>query len=139
MTGRNLEEEKEGEGQNKGYTRCRVLILVPYRRDAYQIIANLSEMFSKGEMKRVTNRQKFIDEFGDTEKELDDDFKLGISLMNRSIKLFSPFTNSDMIIASPMGLRLAMEKVDKEGQQIGSGFLSSVEMLVIEQANTIFF
>lgn len=65
-------------------------------------------------MKRITNRQKFLDDFGDTSKELDDDFKLGISLMNKTIKLYSPFSNSDIIIASPLGLRLAIEKSDKE-------------------------
>ena len=81
---------------------------MPYRRDAYQIIANLSELFSKGELKKVTNRTKFLEEFGDEEKELDDDFKIGLSMMNKSIKLYSPFSNSDLIVASPLGLRLAV-------------------------------
>ncbi len=84
--------------------------MVPYRRDAYQIILNLSEIYSKGELKRVTNREKFTNEYGDSEKELDDDFRIGVSIMNKTIKLYSPFSNSDLIVASPLGLRLAIEK-----------------------------
>ena len=56
----------------------------------------------------MTNRTKFLEEFGDEEKELDDDFKIGLSMMNKSIKLYSPFSNSDLIVASPLGLRLAV-------------------------------
>jgi len=49
----------------------------------------MSEMYSKGNLKKITNRQKFIEEYGDIDKELDDDFKLGISIVNKSIKLYS--------------------------------------------------
>lgn len=36
---------------------------------------------------------------------VDDDFKLGISLSKKAIKLYSDFYDSDFIIASPLGLR----------------------------------
>lgn len=72
---------------------------------------NLSEMLTGGELKKVLKKEKFMEEFGDVDRELEDDFKLGISLMNKSLRLYSPFNNSDLIIASPLGLRLAIETI----------------------------
>jgi U3 small nucleolar RNA-associated protein 25 len=45
---------------------------------------------------------------------VDDDFKLGISLTKKTVKLYSDFYNSDIIIASPLGLVRSME-VKKSG------------------------
>ena len=67
-------------------------------------------MYSKGNLKKITNRQKFVEEYGDIEKELDDDFKLGMGVVNKSIRLYSQFMKSDLIVASPLGLRLAIQK-----------------------------
>lgn len=40
---------------------------------------------------------------------VEDDFKLGISLTKKSVKLYSDFYQSDIIIASPLGLVRSME------------------------------
>jgi hypothetical protein len=39
---------------------------------------------------------------------IDDDFKLWISLSRKQMKLYSPFFESDLIVASPLGLRRVM-------------------------------
>ena len=69
------------------------------------------------------NKKRFYDEFtesddGDNSKDfrsedfkqmfagnIDDCFRLGISVMRKSMNLYAKFYSSDIIIASPLGLR----------------------------------
>lgn len=71
------------------------------------------------------NIKRFIQEFGVAEDEtdtdagtkpedykftfrdnIDDCFRIGIKLNRKSMKLYSEFYSSDIIVASPLGLRL---------------------------------
>ncbi|ELU37131.1 digestive organ expansion factor [Rhizoctonia solani AG-1 IA] len=63
----------------------------------------------------------------------DDAFRLGIRLSNKGKgwRLFSGFLNSDIIIASPLGLRMGIER---EGPP---DFLSSVEIMLIDQLDCL--
>ncbi|KAL5632050.1 hypothetical protein ACGC1H_000167 [Rhizoctonia solani] len=63
----------------------------------------------------------------------DDAFRLGIRLSNKGKgwRLFSGFLNSDIIIASPLGLRMGIER---EGPP---DFLSSLEVMLIDQLDCL--
>ena len=72
---------------------------------------------------QVMNKKRFYEEFGETEdasssKEnrpedfkqmfagnIDDCFRIGISVMKKCVKLYAKFYSSDIIVASPLGLR----------------------------------
>lgn len=141
--------------RDRGFVRARVLIIVPMRNIAYDVVNEIlllaggesgeSDKKEKG-TSQVLNRDRFEQEFApeddysedsDAMREMrgdsggilrggagirskekiasdhsrtfrgnvDDDFKLGISLSNKAIKLFSDFYESDFIIASPLGMR----------------------------------
>ena len=73
---------------------------------------------------QVMNRKRFYEEFGgeqaaESSREaapedfqrmfagnIDDCFRIGVSLMRKAVKLYSEFYSSDIIIASPLGLRM---------------------------------
>ena len=180
---RELEKKKEDvvdtdEYRDQGYTRPKVLILLPTRSTAHEFVKTMIEML--GDNSEVENEEKFQAEFGpidvieeankDAEKrriavqkskgkdwlELfgdeansDDDFKLGIMMSNMkkkgkkskeadsgvAVKFFSDFYHSDIIIASPLGLKMATNDENEEDGDID--FLSSIEVVIAHQSDVL--
>jgi U3 small nucleolar RNA-associated protein 25 len=88
--------------------------------------------------------------FGDDANQ-DDDFKMGIALTpkaakgknakkekssNVAVKLYTDFYKSDIIVASPLGLKMLVAP-DEEGKDGDSDFLSSIEICLVEYADVL--
>ncbi|XP_028842902.1 U3 small nucleolar RNA-associated protein 25 homolog isoform X2 [Denticeps clupeoides] len=152
-----LKESKPGEEdfRDKGLTRPKVLILVPFRDGALQVVQTFVTLLEpKGKKMDVSNKKRFKDEFGEVVEDrppnlvrpddyhavfsgnVDDHFRIGVSILKRSMRLYSPFYSSDIIIASPLGLRTLLG-VDGESKR-DFDFLSSIEILVLDQADVFF-
>ncbi|EJD52459.1 DUF1253-domain-containing protein [Auricularia subglabra TFB-10046 SS5] len=137
--------------QDQGFTRPSVLILLPFRNSALRW---LKALLSHLPGQQVENHARFLSEFslptGTTDKlaaappgtyprdhvetfkgNVDDNFRVGVKLTRKTVKLFADFYASDIVIASPLGLRLSIDK------EKGADFLSSIEILVMDQADAM--
>ena len=116
--------------KDQGFTSPKILILVPYKKHARIIIEEIISIF-KGDLNGISNKKKFKDEYSEFES-LDDCFRMGISFnyFDNKINLYSPFNESDIIICSPLGLKLSIQ-TDKENKKVYD-FLSSIEILLID-------
>ena len=106
---------------------------------------------NEGKWKRVTKKKKFRDEFGTEEEAFNDFFRIGIAFnapranpKKLQIKLYEQFYQSDIIVASPLALRMITGvKVDDKAndleKQIDTDFLSNIEFLVMDQAEAFVF
>lgn len=134
--------------RDQGFARPRVLLLLPMRNAAYDVVQTVLSLVAADGAAEVANKDRFEEEFapeeddeifdesapeslshpaepatkpydrGSVEKpkdfryvfrgNIDDDFKFGISLSRKVVKLYSDFYNSDIIIASPLGLRRSL-------------------------------
>lgn len=138
--------------RDQGLFRTKVLIIAPFRESALRIVNNLIALtFGNGSgNKQVMHYKRFLDEFGGQtlhfpkrnpkpeDYELtfagnsDDTFRLGITITRKSIKLYSDFYSSDILIVSPLGLRMIVGAPgDKERDY---DFLASIELLILDQA-----
>ncbi|XP_029349830.1 U3 small nucleolar RNA-associated protein 25 homolog [Echeneis naucrates] len=144
--------EPQDEPRDQGLTRPKVLILVPFRGGALRVVQTfISLLESKGKKMTVSNKKRFKDEFGEDEDEqpanlkrpddyhavfsgnVDDHFRIGVSIVKGSMRLYAPFYSSDIIIASPLGLRTVLGAEGESKRDFD--FLSSIELLVVDQAD----
>ena len=112
----------------------------------------LLKLLPSSQVLQVLNKKRFINEYGPLahQKDLkhkpidyqylfhgniDDNFKLGISFSKRSIKLYSEFYHSDIIIASPLALRTITGAIGDQHRDYD--FLSSIEILILDQSNIL--
>ncbi|PAA74660.1 hypothetical protein BOX15_Mlig007032g3, partial [Macrostomum lignano] len=134
--------------RDQGFARPRVLLLLPVRESALKAVETLISLLPAGAL--VSHRARFLREFrcssasSDSDRrrgkkppdfeELfgansDDDFRLGIAVAKRTLKLYTPFLASDLIVASPLGLADIVAEQPR--------LLSSLELLIIDQADSI--
>lgn len=140
----------EEDQRDQGLTRPKVLILVPFKDSAYRIINIIISLLSPKENFNVVHKNRFLEEFTggeltlprknpkpeDFEKtfvgNIDDAFRIGMAVTKSSLKLYENFYNSDIIIASPLGLRMIIGADGESSRDFD--FLSSIEMLIFDQS-----
>ncbi|CAH1407634.1 unnamed protein product [Nezara viridula] len=137
------------EFRDQGLVRPKVLILAPFKSIAYSIILSFISILL-GNGGNIMNKKRFIEEYsGDTlimpEKNpkpldyqqlfsgnTDDNFKMGLTVTKKCLKLYADFYASDIIVASPLGLRMLIG-TEGEGNR-DYDFLASIEILIMDQA-----
>ncbi|SCV05389.1 LANO_0H06414g1_1 [Lachancea nothofagi CBS 11611] len=144
-----LQDNPDQELLDQGFTRPKVLIVVPTRDVAHQVLTKIIE---KSGIDQVDKKGKFKDQFYQNsttpsykpksfkhvfQGNTNDFFVIGAKFTRKAIKLYSNFYQSDIIICSPLGIQLILENTDKKKRQ--DDFLSSIELLVIDQLHSIEF
>ncbi|SCW01949.1 LAFE_0E10814g1_1 [Lachancea fermentati] len=142
-----LQDNNDQEFLDQGFTRPKVLVVVPTRNTAFEVISKLIE---KSGLDQVDKKAKFNDQFFDSslppsskpnsfqhvfKGNTNDFFVLGVKFTRKTIKLYSNFYQSDVIFCSPLGIQLILENTDKKKRQ--DDFLSSIELMIIDQLHSI--
>jgi len=134
-----LNANRSLEFRDQGFTRPRALIILSFRNQAYELVDRMNKIFKSfdgkiGNKKRFfqefgvpsnkdeteddnenDNQKKSKESINDNDKEeifhgnMDDCFRLGIRVNKKSLKLLVNFYSSDIVIASPLGLRLIID------------------------------
>lgn len=140
-------EDTQLELRDQGFTRPKVLFLVPTRNSCARIVNIIRDLC---DIDQQENRKRFEESYVEKEANFghdrpadfrdlfegndDDMFRLGVKFTRKTIKYFSQFYNSDILFASPLGMRMAIGS-EEEKKKPDFDFLSSIEMVVVDQAD----
>ncbi|XP_038668247.1 digestive organ expansion factor [Scyliorhinus canicula] len=148
---RDQKAEVDDDLRDQGLTRPKVLIVVPFRESALRVVQTLIGLLDVKDKLEVSNKKRFKDEYGSRPEDrppnlkrpedyeaifagnIDDHFRIGVAILRRSMRLYAPFYSSDIIIASPLGLRTIIKTEGDKTRDFD--FLSSIEVLIIDQAD----
>eukprot|EP00761_Pharyngomonas_kirbyi_P002902 gb/GECH01002906.1/.p1 GENE.gb/GECH01002906.1/~~gb/GECH01002906.1/.p1 ORF type:complete len:550 (+),score=116.48 gb/GECH01002906.1/:1-1650(+) len=142
-----FDEERERDRlRDRGFTRPRILVLFPTRHFAWKFV-HMIDQIRPASLEQIIGFTQFEEAFTDFRPmsqrksraykkqfagNVDDCFQFGIRLHRNSMALFTPMAESDIIVASPLGLRRALGS-EEEGDYDPS-CLSSIEVLLVDQA-----
>eukprot|EP00917_Polyrhabdina_sp_WS-2016_P024715 GHVP01053367.1.p1 GENE.GHVP01053367.1~~GHVP01053367.1.p1 ORF type:complete len:465 (-),score=65.04 GHVP01053367.1:848-2242(-) len=120
----NLTSLKEDKIRDQGFTRPSILVLCPYMMRSAITLKRLM----RG--RKIIRKSRMVTEL--KEKMLNDDFVVCVKVKQKQIRLYTKVQKADVIFASPKGL---MRLISEE--KTVSDFLSSIETLYIDRAETI--
>ncbi|KAG9246285.1 U3 small nucleolar RNA-associated protein 25 [Calycina marina] len=143
-------EKEQDPAPDQGYTRPKVLMLLYSKQSCVKMIKMITSLCKPDQQEK---RNIFNDRYMEKEESLPSDkpadFKelfegkedneeplFGLKWTKRTIKFFSGFYNSDIIFASPLGLRRVVEgRGGKKPQKGDYDFLSSIEVVIVDQTD----
>ncbi|CAK7213296.1 rRNA-binding ribosome biosynthesis protein utp25 [Sporothrix curviconia] len=157
-----MDDDEDGTYRDQGYNRPKVLILLPTRQSCARMVDAICAVYQPEQQE---NRKRFDEAYIDKNATIpedrpadfrdlfdgndDDMFRLGLKFTRKTIKYFSQFYNSDIILASPLGLRMAMGSEDTLATSLAASkrkgskpktdfdFLSSIEVVLMDQADAL--
>lgn len=141
-------EENITDIADQGFTRPHTLILLPTRCEAYTIIQSLLQIQGGTPNQTLHQLERFEEEYGPAppiprttdhyfQGNTNDDFILGVKVTRKVLRLFSRREDSDILIASPLSIRVALEGAAKGGTAVPS-WLSSISLFIADPMEHLF-